>query len=117
MYVANPLEKSSNVYMYTLHPTRVAMLKGGPTNEEKDLAAEHWAYSQGLLANKILIFAGRTLATDEDSFAIMVIQTKSEEEARAIMEGDPAVRGGVFRARLFPYQPMLTGSWPKQAKG
>jgi uncharacterized protein YciI len=65
-----------------------------------------------LLARKIVIFAGRTILVNEDSFALVVIQTNSEEEARAIMEGDPAVRGGMFRARLFPYQPMLIGTWP-----
>jgi hypothetical protein len=31
------------------------------------------------------------------------------------MEGDPAVKGGVFRAQLFRYQPMLIGEWPPQA--
>ncbi|MGD0919101.1 MAG: YciI family protein [Thermodesulfobacteriota bacterium] len=113
MYVANPLQKPDNVYMYTLHPTRSAMLTQGPTEAEKALAAQHWAYSQDLLAKKVVIFGGRTLVTNEDSFAIVVIQTRSEEEARAIMEGDPAVKGGLFRARLFPYEPMLIGAWPE----
>ena len=112
MYTANPMQPPANVYMYTLHPTRPAMLTQGSTAEEKALAAQHWAYSQELLAKKVIIFAGRTLVTTEDSFAICVIQTSSEEEARAIMDGDPAVKGGVFRARLFPYQPMLIGEWP-----
>lgn len=40
-----------------------------------------------------------------------VIRAESEREAREIMDGDPAVRGGVFRAHLFPYQPMLMGNW------
>jgi uncharacterized protein YciI len=81
---------------------------------EKALAAQHWTYSQDLLTKKIVIFAGRTLVMNEDSFAIVVIQTNSEKEARAIMEGDPAVKGGLFRARLLPYQPMLIGAWPEQ---
>ena len=100
MYVANPLQKPNNVYMYTLHPTRLAMLTEGPTDAEKTLGEQHWAYSQDLLAKKIVIFAGRTLVTDENRFATVVIQTKSEEEARAIMKGDPAVKGGLFRARM-----------------
>ena len=40
-----------------------------------------------------------------------MIHADSEEEARAVMEGDPGVREGIFRARLFPYQVMLVGSW------
>jgi uncharacterized protein YciI len=113
MYVADPFQIPNNVYMYTLHPTRLAMLTKGPTDAEKAIAAQHWVYSQDLLAKKILIFGGRTLVMNEDSFAIVVIQTDSEEEARAIMEEDPAVKGGLFRARLFPYQPMLIGTWPE----
>jgi uncharacterized protein len=112
MHVADPLRIPSNIYLYTLRPTRPAMLTAGPTDAEKALAAQHWAYSQDLLAKNIIIFAGRTLDTTAESFAICVIRTKSEEEARAIIEGDPAVKGGLFRARLFPYQPMLMGEWP-----
>jgi uncharacterized protein YciI len=115
MHIANPLQKPSHVFMYTLHPTRLAMLTEGATDEEKALAARHWAYSQDLLAKNIMVFAGRTLVTTADSLAICVIRTKSEEEARAVMEGDPAVKGGVFRARLFPFQPMLMGVWPEEA--
>lgn len=87
------------------------MLTEGATEAEKVLAARHWAYSQKLLAKKIVIFAGRTVDKTADSFATCVIRASSEEEARAIMEGDPAVEAGLFRARLFPYQPMLMGEW------
>jgi uncharacterized protein len=112
MYIANPSQPPPHIYMYTLHPTRIAMLTEGATEAEQALAAQHWAYSQDLLAKGIIIFSGRTLAKTEDSFAMAVIRTASEEEARAVMEGDPAVKGKVFRARLFPYQPMLIGEWP-----
>ena len=112
MYVADPSKIPPNVYMYTLHPTRPAMLTEGPTDEEKALAAQHWTYSQELLKKKIIIFGGRTLPTSEEAFAIVVIQVSSEDQARSIMEDDPAVKGGVFRGRLFPYQPMLIGDWP-----
>jgi hypothetical protein len=40
-------------------------------------------------------------------FADVVFRADSEEKARAVMEGDPGVRGGIFRARLFPYQVIL----------
>lgn len=111
MHVAIPHRPPTNVYMYTLEPTRPAMLVEGATDEEKLLAARHWAYSQELLSKGKVIFAGRTMVTTPDSFAICVVRADSEDEARAMMESDPAVRGGVFRARLFPYQPMLMGDW------
>jgi uncharacterized protein YciI len=115
MHVADPRQVPATVFLYTLHPTRVAMLTEGPTEQEQATAAEHWAYSRQLLASGVVVFAGRTLTRDADSFATVVIRAQSEDAARAVMENDPAVRGGVFRARLFPYQPMLMGEWPPEA--
>src|SRR6476661_4174452 len=115
MHVADPRQLPAGIYLYTLRPTRLAMLTEGATPEEQALAARHWAYSQELLARGTLVFAGRTLTRDADSFATAVIRAPSEAAARAIMEGDPAVAGGVFAARLFPYQPMLMGAWPAEA--
>jgi uncharacterized protein YciI len=56
------------------------------------------------------IFAGRTMTTTPDSYASCVIRAKSEDEARAVMNSDPAVKGGLFRAKLYPYQLMLIAS-------
>lgn len=115
MYVADPRQVPADVFMYTLHPARPAMLVEGPTDEERALAARHWVYSQELLARGLIVFAGRTVDTSPETFATVVIRADSPEEARAIMERDPAVEGGVFRARLFQYQPMLMGAWPASA--
>ena len=115
MFIANPTDVPSGIFAYTLRPTRLAMLSEGPTQAELEVAAEHWTYSQQLLAQDIILFAGRTLTPTEDSFAICVIRSRSEAEARAIMEGDPAVRAGMFIGKLFPYQPMLIADWPPAA--
>jgi uncharacterized protein len=112
MYIADLSKPPTDVFMYTLHPSRPAMLTQGATDAERALAGQHWAYSIELLKKGIVIFAGRTAVTTGDAFAIAVIRANSENEARAVMEGDPAVKGGLFRARLFPYQPMLIGTWP-----
>jgi uncharacterized protein YciI len=91
------------------------MLTDGPTDGERSSAAQHWTYSQELLAKGVIVFAGRTIErTDDGSFAIVVIRAASESDARALMDADPAVRSGVFRARLFPFQPMLMGEWPTE---
>jgi uncharacterized protein YciI len=115
MHVADPWQVPTTVFLYTLHPTRLAMLTEGATPAEQALAAQHWAYSRDLLERGIVIFAGRTLARDADSFATVVIRAESAAAARSIMQGDPAVRGGLFRARLYAYQPMLMGAWPREA--
>ncbi len=115
MHIADPRQVPSGVFLYTLHPNRLAMLTDGPTDAERAVAAQHWVYSQALLARGVVVFAGRTLNRDADSFAAVVIRAASIDEARAIADADPAVSGGVFSARVFPYQPMLMGEWPPEA--
>lgn len=115
MHVADPRQVPSGVFLYTLHPARLAMLTEGPTAEEQALAARHWAYSRELLARGVVVFGGRTLNRDADSFAAVAIRAPSAEAARAVVDGDPAVAGGMFTARLFPFQPMLMGAWPPEA--
>jgi hypothetical protein len=56
MRVADPRQVPSTVFMYTLHPVRLAMLTEGPTAAERSSAAEHWSYSQELLAKGVIVF-------------------------------------------------------------
>jgi len=115
MHVADPRQVPRGVFLYTLRPRRLAMLTDGATPEEQAIAATHWIYSQKLLEAGTIVFAGRTLARDANSFAMVVIRAPSEDAAREIMNGDPAVSGGVFEARLYAYQPMLMGTWPPES--
>jgi uncharacterized protein YciI len=115
MHVADPRQVPSGIFLYTLHPVRFAMFTEGPTAEEQQLAASHWAYSQELLARGVIVFGGRTLNRDADSFASVAIRAPSLEDARTIANSDPAVAGGLFTARVYPFQPMLMGAWPPEA--
>jgi uncharacterized protein len=115
MHIADPKQVPANLYIYTLRPIRLAMRTDGPTAEEQTLAARHWMYSQQLLAQGTLIFAGRTLQRDPTTFAFAVVRAPSLDAARALAERDPAVAGGVFATEVFPFQPMLMGSWPAEA--
>jgi len=114
MHIADPRQVPTGLFLYTLHPTRLEMMTGGATPEEQTVAARHWIYSQELLKRGIIVFAGRTLNRDASSFASCIIRAESETAARKIMEEDPAVAGGLFSAKLFPYQPMLMGDWPPE---
>ena len=91
------------------------MLTDGATADEQVLAARHWAYSQGLLTQGTLVFAGRTLHRDPTTFAFAVIRAPSLDAARSVAEADPAVAGGVFATEVYPFQPMLMGPWPAEA--
>ena len=97
-------------YLYRIQPARPAMLPEGPTPEEAEIVAQHFAYLQDLTERGILILAGRTLNTDESSFGIVILYAESKDAAREIVDNDPAVKGGVMRAELFPYRVALMAS-------
>jgi uncharacterized protein YciI len=83
------------------------MLTDGPTDEERRIVSEHFAYLEKLLAAGTLILVGRTTNSDDRTFGIAIFQAESDDAARAIMNSDPAVRHGVMRAELFPYRVAL----------
>lgn len=114
MHIADPSQIPSGVFLYTLRPTRLAMFTEGPTPEEQALVGGHWAYSQELLARGILVFAGRTLTMDADTFAVVIIRAESAAVAHTIASADPGVAGEMFSMQLFPFQPMLMGRWPDE---
>ena len=115
MQIADPRHVPTGLFLYTLRPVRLAMLTDGATPDEQALAAQHWSYSQELLTQGTLIFAGRTLHRDPTTFAFAVVRAPSLDAARALAERDPAVAGGVFATEVFPFQPMLMGAWPPEA--
>lgn len=94
-------------YLYRTWPTRLEMVTVGPTPREQEIVAAHFAYLQALTASGTMILVGRTQNNDEQTFGIAIFKAAGEAEARAIMEGDPAVAQGIMRAELFPYRVAL----------
>lgn len=86
------------------------MLTDGPTEREAQIVGEHFAYLSKLTGEGTVLMAGRTLNADEHTFGIVILIAATTEEARAIMNNDPAVKHGVMRAELFPYRVAL---WSK----
>ena len=52
----------------------------------------------------VAILAGRTLSTEQDNMGIVIFTAHADEEARALMDADPAVSKGVMSAKLFPFR-------------
>jgi len=94
-------------FAYVLSATRPEMLSAGPTPNEVSLVERHFAYLSDLTAKGTVLFVGRTLTTAPDTFGIAVFRAPSEEAARHIMSGDPAVQHGVMSAKLFPFKIVL----------
>jgi uncharacterized protein len=100
---------SMQEFLYRLQLVRGDMLQTGPTDSEQAVVAEHFAYLQGLDAQGVIILVGRTLTTDENTMGITIFRAESENAAREIMNGDPAVKEGVMTATLYPFKVVLQG--------
>jgi len=101
-------------FLYRIQPTRPEMLRSGPTPEKAAAAQAHMDYLKNLAAEGTVIVAGRTLNNDETTFGIVLFRAVSEDAAREIMNDDPAVIRGVFRAVLFPFAVAFIGSGRQQ---
>lgn len=93
-----------NQWLYLLRPVR-PKLATNPTPEEAAAVERHFRRLQNMLTEGRLILAGRTL--EDFPFGIVVFDAETEDEARAIMDGDPAVQEGVMTATLHPYRVAL----------
>lgn len=96
-------------FLYKLQLVRGDMLRRGPAAQEEAVVEEHFAYLQDLNAKGAIILVGRPQTTDENTMGLAIFRAESEDEARRIMNGDPAVRKGVMRATLYPFKVVLQG--------
>ncbi|MED1203801.1 YciI family protein [Heyndrickxia acidicola] len=91
-------------YIYTLKLFPALLDEKNWTEREHAVVSRHFEALQKLMEQDKLILAGRTLNMDETTFGIVILQTTTEEEARNLMEQDPAVKEQVMTAELFPYK-------------
>jgi uncharacterized protein YciI len=59
-----------------------------------------------------LVMAGRTMEPGEKTFGIAIFEATDEAQARAFMEADPAVAGGLMTAELHPFKVVLEHKVP-----
>jgi uncharacterized protein YciI len=103
------------LFLYRIQPVRDEMISQGTTPEEEDALASHFDYLESLTRSGVVHLAGRTLTSDYAGFGIILFSAESEEAARRIMLDDPAVKGRVMRAELYPFRASLVGKLPAQA--
>ena len=93
-------------FLIVLKPPRPTFVADA-TEVESAVVGEHFEYLKKLLADGVLIMAGRT---DDAEMGLVVLTADSVEAAEAIMNADPAVKAGVFSAKLYPYRLALLKS-------
>jgi uncharacterized protein YciI len=74
------------------------------TEEESQIMSAHFLYLKQKLAEGKLIMAGPVTTGD---FGISVVETDSEDQAREIVNNDPAVVAGIMKPTLYPYRVSL----------
>lgn len=89
-------------WLYRIVPSRPEMVQD-PTDDERRIVGEHFAYLVDLRDRGIAILAGRTQEAG-DTFGITIFEADDEQTARAVMTADPAVAAGIFLATLHPYR-------------
>ncbi len=95
------------MFLYRIQPVRAEVLQGGASKLESSQIEEHFSYLKLLSEKGVVFLAGRTTNSDYSSFGMVILRAASEDEARNIMNSDPAVKNRVFRAELFPYSNAL----------
>ncbi|MBD3366539.1 MAG: hypothetical protein GF405_00010 [Candidatus Eisenbacteria bacterium] len=96
-----------STYLYRIRPDRPELLTDGPTPDEKRVISEHFEYLSGLADEGVVLLAGRTQSQTTDDFGLVILFAGSMNDAREVMENDPAVRDGVFVGDLFVYRVSL----------
>ena len=90
-----------------LRQFEMVILKQGPTSMPADgpaasLREEHLAYFHSMFETGKLIVAGR-ITDDPELRGVLVFNTKSPEEAKEWMSGDPFFKAGYFTLELHPW--------------
>lgn len=91
-------------YLITLEPVRPGM-PDSPTDDESALVAKHFDHLASVCVAGDLLLAGRT--TERPWLGLAILRDVSLEHAQRIVEDDPAVAAGIFRARLQPFRVAL----------
>jgi uncharacterized protein YciI len=97
------LEDRKLQFIYIVRPIK-ENFNNTAKEEENKIISEHFSYLKSLLDKKILILAGPELNA---KFGVTIIETDTEEQAKEIMNNDPAVVNKVFSAELFPFRVSL----------
>ncbi len=92
-------------FIYFLELIPHYLISSNWTDIEDAIIEEHFNKLQNLLNEGKLILAGRTLT--EAPNGIVILEVNSLEEARELMENDPAVKKGLMKAKLYPYRVAL----------
>lgn len=74
------------------------------SKEESEAIGRHFLYLKDLHEKSIVLMAGRI---NDARFGVALLKVENLESAKTIMENDPAVMAGVFKAEILPFMMAL----------
>lgn len=100
-------KKEQKQFIYVLKLTPRLLDEKSWTEQDNQIVGRHFRRLQRLHKEGRVLLAGRTLNSDPTQFGVVVFEAASEEEARAFMEADDAVKEKIMTAQLFPFRVAL----------
>ena len=94
-------------YIYLVRPVRRGFAIDNITEHEARVMQEHSTYLETLMQRGQLILCGPCM---DAAFGVAIFEAASDEEAREIVEADPAVRSAIMASELHPYRVSLMRS-------
>src|SRR6266516_7910256 len=73
------------------------------TKEDKAVLERHFIHFQEAIKSGQLILAGRTKEPGDKTFGIAIFEAPDKAAARAFMQADPTLAGGLMTAELHPF--------------
>ena len=90
-------------YIYKTVPVRRLQVEENWTESDNKFTSDHFNYLLDLKAKGQLVLAGKTDGLDETTYGIVIFKAENDEEAKKIMENDPAIRNNVMIGTLHKY--------------
>lgn len=94
-------ERALKTYVYFITPTRAGFIDD-PRPEESAAVQAHFDYLKGMLEAGTLILAGPALEAPHRG--VVIYEAADDDAARAVVDGDEAVKAGVFTAEWSPFK-------------
>ena len=85
-------------YIYLIQPLRKEFFRS-PTPLEVQAMEAHFEYLKQAITDGTLVLAGPCL---DETFGVVVVRAENDEQARAFLLADPAVKNNVMTAELHP---------------
>ena len=94
-------EAGLRTYVYFIRPVRAGFIDD-PLPEERAAVQAHFQYLKAMLEAGTLVLAGPALESPHRG--VVIYEARDDKAARAVVDGDPAVKAGVFSAEWSPFK-------------